>query len=183
MNERTEPSTGVDQERGLYVLQIIGGDLSEIAETMLSLIGTPEQIEVARNESSGPSYVPAAKDLEGTLRSLQDGTVGAAILRTSTPGFRLALLTAPNVFRGLLSQWVGTLDFTTPAQDWRKVWSTALRHDGLRAASLSLDDGIELSNEQLSVDTFPWQESRLVIAAVRAADGAWVTRENPNPSW
>jgi hypothetical protein len=183
MNGATESVTGSDQDRGLYVLQIIGGELAETAEAVLSLIGIPDRIEVARNESSGPNYVPADGDWDWTFRHLQDGTLAAAILRTSTPGIRLALLTAPNIFGGHLSHWVGTIDFTAPAQNWRSVWSTALHHERLVAASLSLDDGIDLSDDQLSVDKFPWQESRLVIAGVRAANGAWVTRENPKPAW
>ena len=183
MSARVEPLTRTDEGEVLYVLQVVGRDVSGITEFMLPLIGMPERIEIALNEPSGPNYVPAAGDLDSTLRSLQDGTLAAAILRTSTPGVRLAVLSAPNVFGGRLSQWVGPIDFTAPAQNWRPIWSTALRHERVLAASLSLDDGIELSDEQLSVDKFPWQESRLVIAAVRAANGAWVTRENQNPSW
>jgi hypothetical protein len=183
MNDPTQPSTASDEERGLYVLQIIGDDLSEVAEGVRSLIGTPERIEVAPNESSGPNYVPTAEDWDSSLRRLREGTLAAAIIRTSTPGIRFGLVTAPNVFGGRLSQWVGTVDFAAPAQDWRTVWSTVLRDERLLAASLSLDDGIELSDEQLSVDRFPWEESRLVVAAVRGADGTWMTRENPKPSW
>jgi hypothetical protein len=183
MNGGTKPVTASDQERGLYVLQIIGGHVSEIAAAVLSLTGTPERIEVAREESNGPNYVPAAGDWDWTLRGLQQRTLAVASIRTSKPGIRSALVMAPNIFGGPLSQWMGSVDFTVPAQDWRRLWSTVLGQEGVVAASLSLDDGIELSDEQLSVDTFPWQESRLVIAGVRAANGAWVTRENPKPAW
>jgi hypothetical protein len=183
MTARVEPVTRTDEGGGLYVLQVIGEDLAGITESVLPLVGAPERIDIALNESSGPNYVPAAGDLDATLRSLKDGTLAVASLRTSKPGIRSALLMAPNIFDGRLSRWMGSVDFTAPAQNWRSVWATVFRHERLLAASLSLDDGIELSDEQLSVDAFPWQESRLVIAAVRAADGAWVTRENPNPSW
>jgi hypothetical protein len=183
MSARVEPVSSTDQSGGLYVLQVIGEDLSGITESVLPLIGTPERIEVALNEPSGPNYVVAAGDLDATLRSLEDGTLAVASLRTSKPGIRSAVLMAPNIFGAQFARWMGSIDFTAAARDWRGIWSTALRHERLLAASLSLDDGIELSDEQLSVDKFPWQESRLVIAAVRAGDGAWVTRENPNPSW
>ncbi len=183
MSARVERVTSAHKNGGLYVLQVIGEDLSGITESVLSLIGAPERIEVALNDPSGPNYVVAAGDLDATLRSLQDGTLAVASLRTSKPGIRSALLMAPNTFGTRLARWMGSIDFTAPAQDWRSIWATALRHERLLVASLSLDDGIELNDQQLSVDSFPWQESRLVIAAVRAADGAWVTRENPNPSW
>lgn len=183
MSGRTESVARIGEGLGLYVLQVIGDDLSGITESVLPLIGTPERIEVARNEASGPNYVPAAGDLDWTLRSLQDGTLAVASVRTSTPGIRFALLSAPNIFGGRLSHWLGTIDFTAPAQNWRSVWSTALLHERLVAASLSLDDGIGVSDDQLSVDNFPWEEPRLVIAGVRAANGVWVTRENPTPSW
>jgi len=183
MSAMVESVTRADEDGGLYVLQVIGEDLSAITESVFPLIGVAERIEVAVNDPSGPNYVAAAGDLDATLRSLQDGTIAVASLRTSKPGIRSALLMAPNIFGGRLARWMGSIDFTAPAQNWRSVWSTALSHERLAAASLSLDDGIELSDEQLSIDRFPWQESRLLIAGVRAADGAWVIRENPNPSW
>lgn len=182
MSERAKPAMTTGGG-GLYVLQVIADDLSGIIESVLPLVGVPERIEVAPNELGGPNYVPAAGDLDWTLHSLQDGTLAAASLRTSTSGIRSVLLMAPNPFGHGLSRWMGSIDFTTPAQHWRDLWSEVLSRGTLMAASLSLDDGIELSDDQLSVDTFPWEESRLVIAAVRAPNGAWVTRENPNPSW
>jgi hypothetical protein len=180
---KTAAQSGTSEAGGFYVLQVIAEDLSAITESVFPMIGVPERIEVAVNEPDGPNYVSAPADLDATLRSLQDLTIAVVSLQTSTPGIQNVLLMAPNILGGRLSRWMGSIDFTTPAQNWGSVWSIAIRNTPLVAASVSLDDGIELSDEQLTYEKFPWQEPRLVIGAVRAANGEWITRENPNARW
>jgi hypothetical protein len=181
MNDRAPDKNGADGGAELYVLQAIADDLPTLAESVMPLIGVPERIDVAANDAVGPSYVRADGDLNWVLACLEDGTLGVAALRTPTNGIRLLLLTAPCVFGGELSQWVATLEFS--AQGWRSVWNEATRHPRLRAATLTLDDSLDLRDEHLSVDTFPWEDSRIVIAGVRSSNGSWITRENANPSW
>ena len=174
-------SRRVAAQGALYTLQIIGPELADVANVSLRLIGTPSSIEVAGPELDGPSFVNTTADVKSILRSLRDGRSGAAIFRSSRSDVRFAIVFAPNAFGDSVSRWRATIDLRV--SDWRSIWSVVVREPWLQVGCICIDDGIELSDARLSVVTFPWGETRLVVAAVRAADGALVIRENPTPSW
>lgn len=165
----------------LYVLQIVAAQLSVLVPTVRSIVGKHRSIEVARNDKNGPNYEREAGDLELALDRLQTGELAVVVLRISQRGFRSALLMAPSIFGGRLSQWMAAIEFT--AEDWRPIWDAALSERRASLVCLSIDDDLDLSDDEVSVQTFPWNESRLVAAAVRDAKGEWVVHENPSPSW
>ncbi|HEY0875845.1 MAG TPA: hypothetical protein VGD94_20385 [Vicinamibacterales bacterium] len=91
-------------------------------------------------------------------------------------------MTRPNAFGDNLSCWMASVDIDTTTA-WNNFWTIALRSPEVHLVCVCIDDSIELSDETLSVETFPWNERRLIFAAVRMNDGEWETRENPWPSW
>lgn len=165
----------------LYVLQIVGNDASEIAEQVLAITGPPKGVRVAVNDAVGPNFVDAITDWRSTIRELSDGTAAAALARPSNSGVRSAILLAPCTYGARLSHWLATIECENI--DWRNVWSSLSVKDSTLARILCIDDGLELSDDLLSVTQFPWGESRIVIAAIRREDGTWVVRENASPRW
>jgi hypothetical protein len=176
-----ETSTPRATGPALYVLQMLATELSALVRTVRSVVGEHRAIEVARNDTDGPNYEPASSDLDATLNGLKTGELAVVVLRTSQRGFRSVLFIAPNIFGGRLSQWMAAIEFST--ENWRPIWEAALSERGLAVVCLTLDEALDVSDDNLSVQTFPWNESRLVAAALRDATGDWVVRENPRPSW
>jgi hypothetical protein len=162
-----------------YVLQLVADKLPILSNVVIGIVGRPDIIESARNEPTGPDFSPGST-LKQALQGLQDGSLGAVVLRARQSPIEFALISAPNAYGGELSRWLATVDFRT--DDWRQVWNNITGAGELRAAYVSLDEAIDLTDEALTVETFPWHESRLVVGAVRGPDDGWVVRENPVPS-
>ena len=79
--------------------------------------------------------------------------------------------------RGYSPGCMGTIEYTR--YNYLHIWDGLLDVDGLQIACLGSEEGIEFSVNQLTAETFPWQDRCLVIGAVRSPAG-WVLKRGPN---
>ncbi len=159
-----------------YVLEFGAAELVPVVEVLVSLMGSPDIIEVAANQPDGPKYGRTAEELSKVVDDLRDGRLMSAILRSQAPDVRYGLIIRPHFFGQQLSLWMGTIESTSP--DWKPMWRAVLSNDQLRFACIGSEEGVELSDDRLSVDTFPWQEWPMIIGALRSGGGSWVIKEN-----
>jgi len=76
---------------------------------------------------------------------------------------------------------MGTIEWLE--DKWQWLWDFLLNQAGLRFACLGFEEGVELEDAKLTVETFPWHEWPTVVGALRldpAASGDWIIRSNPN---
>jgi hypothetical protein len=126
-------------------------------------------------ESADELTVSLAKDVNSAYEQLRQGSIQSLILRPQTSDIRYILLLPPDPS---LSLWRGIIEYTGADYGW--IWERVLSVEGLVFACLGHDEGVELKNESLSVQTFPWQEWPLVVGAVREARlGQWVIHYGP----
>jgi hypothetical protein len=71
---------------------------------------------------------------------------------------------------------MGTVEVTGP--NWKDIWNLLLAKSDLRFVCVGMEEGIELTDEVLSPETFPWNAWPAVISALRSNDGTWVVKEN-----
>jgi hypothetical protein len=90
-------------------------------------------------------------------------------------GVRYVLLYCPHFAASNLSLWLCTVEYTD--ETWKAFWSELGANVAVRFACVSQEEGLLISDEQLSPDTFPWSDPSLLAAAVRSDSGAWVSRE------
>ena len=159
-----------------YVLEFGAEELAPVVDALISWMGQPDTIEIATNEPDAPKYEHTTENLPVVVDRLQRGTLVSVILRGGTPGLRYGLILSPHFNGQRLSKWMGTLEST--ASDWRPMWNTLLKSDRLSFVCLGSEEGVELSDDQLNVSMFPWNEWPMIIGALRDADGQWVIREN-----
>ena len=159
-----------------YVFEFGGADLAAVADALTSWLGIPASIEVAKEQPGGPDYQPTSDGLPNVLDRLRTRALSSAILRSGKPDLRYGLILAPHFNGQPLSQWMGTLESTD--SDWKPMWDTVLKNDRLQFASLGFEEGVDLTDDHLTVDTFPWNEWPMVIGALRDADGKWIIRES-----
>ena len=79
---------------------------------------------------------------------------------------------------------MGTVEYT--ARDYQGIWDLLLNVPNLSIVCLGFERGVDLRDEQLQVGTFPWDQSPLVIGAVRDSESdsnAWIVRQGPEMRW
>lgn len=164
-----------------YILEFGADSLRIVGDALLALVGGTYRIELGTSDEQGPEFNQPNETVEATLAALENGSIASVVLRPQASPVRYGLLLAPSIFVGDSLMWRGTVEFDDSA--WRPYWSQLIAHDELNYACLCLEEGIAPTTSQTTPQTFPWTESRLVVAAVHNVDGSWLIRENPYPQW
>jgi hypothetical protein len=82
-----------------------------------------------------------------------------------------------------LSAYLGTIEYL--GDDYKALWDLILSVPGLSFACLGFEEGVELDDSALSIETFPWDQWPLVIGALRGTSGLqqWTIRQGPEMRW
>jgi hypothetical protein len=110
------------------------------------------------------------------LAALETGTATSAVVRNLDERIRYGLIANPRFNRSDLSLWMGTIEIGVEQRE--PVWERLLKESHLRFVCVGREEGVELRDEQIHADTFPWTEWPLLIGAVRASDisAEWIIR-------
>jgi hypothetical protein len=150
--------------------------LSNIVER--SLAGQPSLHLLAWEHRESMTYASSAIPLSDVIQGLAAQSFASAMWRDIGGAIRYVLLYCPHFSNSSLGLWVCTVEYTTDA--WTVLWDELGTDPNLRFACVSQDEGLILSDDQLSPDTFPWSDRSLLAAAVRSVSGEWVSREAAN---
>lgn len=150
-----------------------------VRDAMLSLIGTPIAIDTEFRSGGGETCPATEHALEAISRRFADGQIASVTFRTESGGVRYGLILQPRYSGQNLSMWMGTLELTT--KDWRRYWDALLQFDALAFVCVGDEEGVELTDDDLTVNSFPWDEWPMLAGALRAGEGGagWVIRERP----
>jgi len=68
---------------------------------------------------------------------------------------------------------------------YKPLWNLVLSVPGLSCACVGFEEGVEIEDDKLSVESFPWNQWPLVIGALRDPSGwqPWVIRQGPEMPW
>lgn len=159
------------------VIEFGAQTLGPVRDAMTSLIGTPIAIET-EFRSGGGETCPATEDtIEALSRKFAAGQIASVTFRTKSEGVRYGLILQPRYSGQNLSMWMGTIELTT--EDWRRYWDALLRFDALAFVCVGDEEGVELTDDNLAVASFPWNEWPMLAGALRIGEGStgWVIRE------
>lgn len=157
-----------------FVVEFGAEQLRFVGTAIKSTVAEPFRIWIDCADAA-MCYSETAKTLDEVAVDLQAGSVASAIIRTSDPRIRYALITSPKIHVPPLGLWMGTIEIQV--EDWSFVWDALVRQSGLRFVCVGLEEGVELSDDQISGETFPWHETGLLAAAVRDDTQAdWIQR-------
>ena len=159
-----------------YVLEI--GSVSVETFTGLvegNLLASSELKVLPWQQRRAMTYNSSNLSLREVVEGLRDRSLASASWREVKSGVRYVLIYCPNFADNDLHLWLCTVEYT--GEEWKSLWGELGRYPDLRFACVSQDEGIVISDDQLSPETFPWSEPSLLAAAVRSEFGSWVTRE------
>jgi len=122
---------------------------------------------------------PTDDSLESAAVKLEMGAISAFTVRPQGGPIRYALVLSPFFEGQPLSLYLGTIEYT--GENYAPIWELLLGTSGLTVACLGYDEGVDLQDGQLTVETFPWKEWPLVIGALRDGSDSqsWIVREGP----
>lgn len=156
------------------VIEFGAPSLGPIMDAMLSVIGSPSAIETESPHGSGEAYSATKEAVEALSGKLTDGQIVSVTFRTRAEGVRYGLILKPRYSGHDLSMWMGTVELTT--DDWRRYWDALLAFDSLAFVCVGDEEGVELTDDNLSVASFPWNEWPMMAGALRTERG-WEIRE------
>ncbi len=107
------------------------------------------------------------------VASLQAANPKSLLIRYDDPQWKWTLLFAPKAPGSELSLWNGSSEFR--GTSWKEIVSY-LKQRELHFVAVSEGEPLDLEDHHLSVDTFPWEAPRLVVAAVANDVGEYEER-------
>jgi hypothetical protein len=155
-------------------------NIAPVFEAIRRAIGDrPSTVQCLPKGQTG--YEPTDDSLESAGVKLGKGEISAFSVRPREGLIRYALALVPFFQGDPLSFYLGTIEYT--GRDFEWIWDLLLATPGLTVACLGFEEGVELSDATLAVETFPWAEWPLVVGALRDDSGSWVIREGPEMRW
>ena len=153
-----------------------------IAEAIRRVFGTSSYVAKCVPRGSDTNE-PTNASLESLATQLETGEISSFTLHPEMGMIRYALVLTPSVDGPKRSFYLGTIEDT--GKDYQSIWEVLLDTPGLTVACLGYDEGVELEDSHLTVETFPWSEWPLAIGALRdpSESESWTTREGPEMKW
>ena len=128
---------------------------------------TAESLEFADTEAS----------VDVIFSRLRRGSLASAQLRPDHDPSALAIVQAPHFLGSKLGLWYCAFEFDSEDED--VILEKIADIQGLRFASIAVDDGLDLEVKDVTEESFPWQHWRLILGGVRSESGEWIVREGP----
>src|SRR5207253_4384887 len=150
-------------------------ELRPVVEAIRRAVGElPNDIECL--PATGTDYISTNDTLESAEAKLARREISAFSLHPRGGKVRYALVLKPHFEGESLSLYLGTIEYTE--RDFAPIWDLLLATPGLTFVCLGLEEGVELRDTQLTLETFPWGEWPVVIASLRdEGSGSWTTRK------
>jgi len=164
------------------VYEFGAGELEPVVTTIQHAFGrVPYSVKCMRNDSD--TYETTEDSLSSAALKLKEGLLASFSLHPSSGLIRYALVTCPHFAGQQRSAYMGTIEYL--GDEYKALWDLILAVPGLSFACLGFEEGVELNDGVLGVETFPWDEWPLVIGALRdpSGFGQWMIRQGPEMRW
>ena len=157
-------------------------ELVPVVAAIQKAIGrTPYSVKCMPNDSD--NWELAEDFLSSAVLKMKEGVLTSFSLHPSSGLIRYALVLCPFFAAQQRSAYMGTIEYL--GDDYKVLWDLILTVPGLSFACLGFEEGVEIDDSALSVETFPWDQWPLVIGALRDPSGlqGWVMRKGPEMRW
>jgi len=125
-------------------------------------------------------YRRVETDFQTVCNELASGTLSSVRLRSDGARVAWALLFGPSFGSDRASPWTGVVEVRYSG--WGPIFDRIVRRGDVDFAVVSLEETLDLVPSTLSALTFPWDDPRLIRAAVPTNLGQpreWVVRDGP----
>jgi hypothetical protein len=163
------------------VIEFVSESVAVLVRFLSAAVRPVNSVRVLRClKKDSLEYEPFEGDFQTLILSATNGEVCSAIM-FSAGRFRHGLFTCPNFNRSKLSSWMGTIELTDDT--WQPILTKLMEIPQLRVVCVTEEEGLELTDAQLSASTFPWTDPSILACAVRRDDGSWEVGGAERPSY
>jgi hypothetical protein len=167
----------------MQIVIVFGSEkLGPVIDAIQKIIGgVSYTVECQMSQSD--AFAPTQDSLESAAQKLSTGEVISVTVRPRSGPIRYVLLLPPFYDGASLSLYTGTVEYT--AKSYATIWESLLQTTGLKVACVGYEEGVELRDDCLRVETFPWKQWPLVVGALRSdpSSESWIIREGPEIRW
>lgn len=163
-----------------YVVLVGGAHLAPIVAFLERelRIGTNWSVDTLAADDMATLWFRASRDpLPRLMNRLDSGELASVSMIRKRPSSFLVGLYRPRFGGEPPNQWRCILE--GEKAESINLYEAARRSDGVGFVSLSVDEAPEFTADDVSMDNFPWDEWRLLCAAVRSPSGTWEERSGP----
>lgn len=157
-------------------------EVDPVIEVIHRALGdTPYAVSCLPNDSD--TYGPTEDSLASAVLRLERGEVASVALDLKAGLIRYGLITCPFFAGQHRSIFLGTIEYL--GNEYKPLWNLVLSVPGLSVACLGFEEGVEIEDDKLSVESFPWDQWPLVIGALRdpSASQSWTIKQGPEIRW
>ena len=159
-----------------FVFEFASRDLLQVADAVKAAVAPFSEISTARAvKGDSWEYVETTLDFDRVVADMSSGSLMSVLVSGNKTDIRYGLITCPNFNGGKLSLWMGTIEFI--GDEWHPIWDSLLSNTALQVVCVGLDEGVELEDEFLSPESFPWNVWPTFAGAVRDDKGEWFKKE------
>jgi hypothetical protein len=119
-------------------------------------------------------YEPTHEGLSFAAHHVRTGSISSFVLRPKNNPLRYAMLNGPDIGGVKRPGYMGTIEYT--GNDYSPIWSQLLDSSGLRIVCLGFEEGVQITEDYLTAGSLPWEDSFMVIGAVRSRTGEWIIK-------
>lgn len=165
------------------VISIGSNELSRVVEAIKTIIRDSKyRIDVTTARTALElDPTPTDDDLASTAAKLSSRSITSACLHPAlNRPIAFIHLFAPNFCESSLSVWQGVIEYKEIG--FQPIFDKLLQKEGLLYVCVGMEEGPELDDRHLHVDTFPFDEEPLMISAFRRTEGCaneWEIRRGP----
>jgi hypothetical protein len=157
-----------------YVMEFTTESVATSLSLLDRLVVRKKSLEtLSCNDQSTLKFRVAGGSVRELLPDLVSGKL-CSVMMQAEGDIRYGLLTCPWFNGQKLSKWMGTIEFQT--ESWRSTWEELLANPETTMVCVGMEEGMDLTDDILSADRFPWGEPSLIAGAVRRSDGSWELR-------
>lgn len=164
------------------IFEFCAAETRPVVEAVLRVLG---DAAYTLKGGFGGNEVSMDGGIGSAMSKLDNCEIDSFIAFPGTGPIRYAMVTSPVLGADPLSLYMGTVEYA--ARDYQWIWDRLMSVTGLTVICLGFEEGVELRDGRLEVDTFPWDEWPLVIGAVRATDASgrnvWLVKNGPEIRW
>ena len=178
-NQRMTTGYSNTREMPRLVFDFGAKRMDPVIQALQKLLAHSRQTIFGRLQNE-PSYENLEDSLVAVASRLGDGDLASLVVIPEIEDIRYAFVNCPKFECHPRSTWIGTVEYV--GTNYKKLWDDLLTFTGLRFVSVGFEKGLDLDDQSLGADSFPWNNPSLVLAAVRTggeALEAWRIERGP----
>lgn len=154
------------------IFEVFGDNAESVFRVIKFAVASADfNLKVLENEKADSlSYENSTEPIDTVLSQIASYKLASAIVYPKESNISYASIHIPNLYEDDINCWGAVIEINNINFDG--FFIRLLNIEGLRIISISLEEGLELNAKSLTLNSFPWTQNNLIVAAI-LEDNFW----------